>query len=202
MHHLPRLIAQSYQGCAAVHWTITMEGKAKGWLDAAFHACFRQLLLHAAAREHLTCPTYVLMPDHMHLLWMGMGSSSDQRRAMRFVRKYLGRELARRSPGGVEFELQEQSHDSVLRSHDRTRGALAKVCFYILNNPCRAELVTRPWEWPFLGAVIPGFPFLHPLEDEFWLMFWKLYYRYREPTPDAVPPSDTDEIAGMDGSEA
>ncbi|MBP9902180.1 MAG: hypothetical protein KBH45_12015, partial [Verrucomicrobia bacterium] len=115
MHHLPRLAPEFYRGFAVVQWTIPLEHRATGWLDETFHLHFRELLLHAAAREGLFCPVYVLMPDHLHLLWMGLRGDSDQRNAMIFLRKHLAAELARRSPTGVEFELQKQSHDSVLR---------------------------------------------------------------------------------------
>ncbi|MBI4324513.1 MAG: hypothetical protein HY674_04545 [Chloroflexi bacterium] len=183
MHHLPRLAAEFYRGLAAVQWTIPLERRAKGWLDVSFHACFRELLLHAAARESLFCPTYILMPDHLHLVWLGLRVASDQREAMRFLRKYLSRELARRSAAGGPFELQKQSHDSVLKEKDRTRGALAASCFYLLDNPRRAGLVSHPGEWPHLGAAVPGYPFMHPLEEGFWPMFWKLYQEQREPAP-------------------
>jgi putative transposase len=166
-----------------VQWTITLERRATGWLDERFHLHFRELLLHAAAREGLFCPVYVLMPDHLHLLWMGLRIQGDQRNAMKFLRKNLAVELARRSPTGVEFELQKQAHDSVLREKDRVRGAFEKSCFYLLDNPCRKKLVNHPREWPHLGTVVPGYPFLHPLAEDFWEQFWKLYVSHREPTP-------------------
>jgi len=37
---------------------IAMRGA--GWLNDAFHAHFREVMLHAAAREGLFCPTYCL----------------------------------------------------------------------------------------------------------------------------------------------
>jgi hypothetical protein len=43
--------------------------------------------------------------------------------------------------------------------------------------------VKHPGEWGFLGAIVPGYPFLHPLADDFWEMFWKIYQREREPVP-------------------
>jgi len=183
MHHLPRLDPEFYRGFAAVFWTITLDFRPTGWLDASFHAEFREFLLHAAAREGLFCPAYVLMPDHIHVVWLGLRLDSDQRDAMRFLRKYLARAFARRSPGGVELELQKQAHDVVLREKDRTRGALSSACFYVLDNPRRKGLVAHPREWPYLGAVVPGYPFLHPLDQEFWPMFWKLYTKHREPPP-------------------
>ena len=182
-HHLPRLAPEFYQGFAAVFWTLTLERRASGWLDDSFHQHFRELLLHAAAREGLFCPTYVLMPDHLHLVWLGLRVASDQLRAVRFLRKYLQREFTRRSPQGVEFELQKQAHDSVLKEEERTQGALAKACFYVLDNPRRKGLVEHPRDWPHLGALAPGYPFLHPLEEDFWPMFWQQYQKHREPRP-------------------
>ena len=52
------------------------------------------------------------------------------------------------------------------------------------------RLVPHPREWRFLGAVVPGYPFLHPLEEDFWEQFWKLYDQHREPMP-KEPPSPT-----------
>jgi REP element-mobilizing transposase RayT len=182
-HHLPRLAPEFYHGFAAVFWTITLERRATGWLDDSFHQHFRELLLHAAAREGLYCPTYVLMPDHLHLVWLGLRAATDQLRAVRFLRKYVQREFTRRSPPSVEFELQKQAHDEVLKEQDCTHGALAKACFYVMDNPRRKGLVERPRDWQHLGAVVPGFPFLHPVEDDFWPLFWKLYQEHREPTP-------------------
>ncbi len=179
MHHLPRLAPELYRGFAFVLWTVTLERRATGWLDASFHHHFRELLLHAAAREGLFCPVYVLMPDHLHLVWLGLRADSDQRNAMKFLRKHLAVELARRG----EFELQKQSHDSVLREKDRERGAFERTCFYVLDNPRRKELVTHPRDWPHLGAVVPGYPFLHPLAEDYWELFWKIYMAKREAMP-------------------
>ncbi len=102
---------------------------------------------------------------------MGMRVRSDQRLASRFIRKHLAAELARRSSAGAEFELQKQSHDSVLREKNRLRGAFERTCFYVLDNPRRAGLVNHPHEWPYLGAMVPGCPWMHPLIEDFWKEF-------------------------------
>jgi hypothetical protein len=192
MHHLPRLAPELYRGFAAVLWTITLEPRVTGWLDDLFHSHFRELLLHASAREALYCPAYVLMPDHIHLFWLGHRVASNQMDAMRFLRKYLQHELTQRSPTGVEFRLQKQAHDSVLREKDRTRGALASACFYVLDNPRRKGLVAHPRDWPYLGAIVPGYPFLHPLAEDFWPLFWRFYYQQRDPVPkDPLRPTSS-----------
>jgi hypothetical protein len=102
---------------------------------------------------------------------------------MKFLRKHVAVELAAHSTDDVKFELQKQSHDNVLREKDRLRGAFQKTCFYVLDNPSRKKLVKDPRKWPYIGAIIPGYPFMHPLTDDFWEMFWKLYQQEREQDP-------------------
>ena len=171
---LPRLPREYYQGDAVVHWTLTVFDRVRGWLSVQFHARFRELLLHAAAREGLFCPTYCLMPDHVHLVWMGLRQDVDQRNALTFLRIHLKESLA-------PARFQPQAHDHVLREEQRKRGAFAKVCFYVLANPVRANLVTQPEQWKFSGAVVPGYPTLHPLQADFWEKFWPLYEQAKQP---------------------
>ena len=99
-----------------------MFDKAKGWLTPAFHQRFRELMFHVAARGGLICPIYCLMPDHIHLIWMGLRLDSDQVNGMPFLRIYLEPEL---SPA----KFQPQPQDEVLREEQRKRNAFAKVCF-------------------------------------------------------------------------
>jgi REP element-mobilizing transposase RayT len=172
--YLPRLAPESYQGDAVVHWTLTVFDRATGWLTESFHARFRELMLHAAAREGLFCPVYCLMPDHLHLIWMGLRLDSDQKNGMSFLRTHLKSAL---SPA----RFQPQAHDHVLRADERERNAFAKVCFYILANPVRSGLVERPEEWLFHGAVVPGYPALYPLQSDYWEKFWRLYAQARQP---------------------
>jgi putative transposase len=193
LHHLPRLERSHYQAFAAVHWTMRVEPAYTGWLDDRFHHEFREVLLHACVRENLVCPTYCLMPDHLHLMLLGLAVDSDQLNAIKFFRLQVNRLLAgeslqkldvlsRTQPRG-KWKLQPQAHDHVLREEDRKQGAFASVCFYILANPVRAKRVTKEAEWRFSGAVVPGYPDLHPLAEEYWELFWKLYYKQREPMP-------------------
>lgn len=131
-------------------------------------------MLHAAAREGLFCPVYCLMPDHIHLLWLGLRRDTDQRNAMSFLRTHL-------EPLLSPEKLQPQAYDHVLREAERKRDAFARTCFYLLANPVRAELIQESERWPYCGAVIPGYPKLHPADDGFWPLFWKLYFAARSP---------------------
>ena len=171
---LPRLPREHYQADAVVHWTLPISRRQQGWLNDRFHALFRELMLHGAAREGLLCPTYCLMPDHLHLVWMGLRLDSDQHNGMSFLRTHLKRALAPQ-------RFQHQAHDHVLKENERRRNAFASVCRYILENPLQAELVKRPDEWPFNGAIVPGYPTLHPLQQDFWPKFWKIYGEAKHP---------------------
>jgi REP element-mobilizing transposase RayT len=166
--HLPRLPRTGYQGRAFVFWTHTFENRATGWLIDSFHARFREVLLHACARYQLACPIYVLMPDHWHLVWIGLGEASDQMLATAFLRRNLREALA-------PAKLQDRAHDHVLRDRERERDAFTATCRYIRENPLRAGLV-RTWpEWPALGAMLAGYPVLDLRDGSFWEDFWKIY---------------------------
>ena len=106
--YLPRLPRESYQGDAVIHWTLTVLHRKQGWLTAALEARFRELMLHTAAREGLVCPVYCLMPDHVHLVWMGLRRDTDQLNGMSFLRTYL-------EPALAPAKFQTQAQDHVLR---------------------------------------------------------------------------------------
>jgi putative transposase len=170
---LPRLPREYYQADAVVFWTLTVFDKTKDWLTPVFHQRFRELMLHTAARESLVCPIYCLMPDHIHLIWMGMRLDSDQVNGMAFLRTYLEPEL---SPA----KFQPQPQDEVLREEQRKRNAFAKVCFYIAANPVRAELIGEKEVWPFTGCVVPGYPKLNPTTEDYWSKFWRIFAKLRQ----------------------
>ncbi|MCP5522663.1 MAG: hypothetical protein H7A46_14065 [Verrucomicrobiales bacterium] len=174
-HYLPRLQRVFYQGDAVVFWTLPVAHRARGWLDQRFHTAFREIMLHAAGRAGLLCPAYCLMPDHLHLVWMGLRHTTDQRNGMKFLRAQLGRHLA-------PARFQHQPYDHVLSPRERQRQRFTLACTdYVLLNPVRAGLVTDPNDWPFLGAIVLGYPRADPLEAAFWPRFWKWYAEMREP---------------------
>ncbi len=165
---LPRLPDAFYRGPAIIHWTLPTFDRATGWLDERRHLLFRETLLHAAARELLLCPIYCLMPDHIHLIWLGLASESDQRNAMAFMRTHLEKHLH-------PAKFQPQAFDHVLRDHERERGAFARVVQYIADNPVRGKLAEDSSAWPYTGCVVPGCPRLDPREERFWDVFWKIH---------------------------
>jgi putative transposase len=148
--------------------------RQQGWLDEKFHAAFREAILHAAAREGLICPAYSLMPDHIHFVWMGLRRDTDQRNGIKFLRAHLGALIK-------PAKFQHQAHDHVLKPEERQRKTFGLACAdYVLLNPVKANLVKKPSDWPYAGAVIPGYPRLNPFDADYWPWFWKRYYEARE----------------------
>lgn len=172
--NLPRLSREHYQGDAVVFWTLTMFDKAVGWLTPVFHRDFREIMFHAAARENIVCPVYCLMPDHIHLVWMGLRRDSDQLNGMSFLRTHLEPKLA-------PAKFQHQPHDEVLREKQRKRNAFAKVCFYVQANPVRAGLISETGIWPYSGCIVPGYPKLDALNEDFWQKFWIIFGKLKSP---------------------
>jgi REP element-mobilizing transposase RayT len=163
--HLRRLEPENYRGDAVVHWTLTTRERRTGWLDVRFYYRFRELLTHSAFRYGFVCPIFCLMPDHIHMVWMGLFEQSDQLYAMKHFRKSVNESLRR-----IDHELQDQPFDQVLRDEERRSEGLQTLCNYIARNPERAGLVAddKYATYPYTGCLIPGYPSLRPFELTFW----------------------------------
>jgi putative transposase len=169
---LPRLHDGAYLGYSAIHWTLTTADRKPLPLCDAFHSDFREQLFHTFSRQHLLCPIYCLMPDHIHLIWMGLHPHTDQRNAMRFHRTHL-------EPLLHPTKLQHQAYDHVLRIEEVQGDAFQNGCYYIANNPVRAGLVTDPTHWQYTGFVIPGYPWLDLFSASYWPTFFKILTQLR-----------------------
>ncbi len=179
---LPRLAPEYYRGHAFVFWTHTIEQRCKDWLSPSFYACFRELLLHALARYELACPIYCLMPDHIHLVWLGLSPASDQQRASQFLRQHVG-------PSLLPAAFQKQPHDHVLREKERERNAFQSTCYYVRENPVRAGLAAAWADYRYSDAVVPGYPELNVRAEDFWIRFWRVYAYVRQRNEGkALPP--------------
>jgi REP element-mobilizing transposase RayT len=170
--YLRRLPREHYQGQAYVHWSMTIDDRRTGWLVPIFYYKFREILTHTAFRYAICCPIYCLMPDHMHLLWIGIRPESDQLLAARFFRKQLNPILEKL---GARF--QQQPHDHVLSEEQRGKSAFEDVVEYIGRNPERAKLVPENGfrQYSYTGCLVPGYPELKLWQPDFWGRFWRTY---------------------------
>ena len=170
--YLKRLSPEYYRGLAHVHWSLTMEDRRTGWLIPIFYYKYREILTHTAFRFGLCCPMYCCMPDHIHMLWIGILEHCDQRRAMRYFRKQLNPVLKE-----LEARFQRQPYDHVLRDEERERTGFEEVAEYIALNPERRGLVSLDdySKYSYTGCLVPGYPELKPFEEGYWDRFWRIH---------------------------
>jgi len=153
--YLRRLSPEYYRGPAYVHWSMAMDNRTSGWLSPTFHYKLREILTHTMFRYGLCCPIYCCMPDHLHLLWVGILDGSDQRNAVKFFRAQLNPILEK-----LGSRFQQQPYDHVLREDQRQRSAFENVVEYIARNPERAGLtpLDKFREYEYTGCLVPGYP--------------------------------------------
>lgn len=168
--HLPRLPRESYQGLTSVHWTLCLQDRITGWRNDRFHASFREVMLHTCARHECICAAYCLMPDHIHLLLIGVNEEADLYQAAQFLRQHL-------EPALKTGTFQKQAYDHILRDNERTQDAFAQVCHYILENPVRAGLSDSAADYAFSGSIIPGYPDLQIHARGYWDLYWQIHHR-------------------------
>ena len=175
--HLRRLEASFYRGQAYVHWIMTIKDRRTGWLIPAFNYKFRELLTHAAFRYAFTCPVYCLMPDHIHMVWIGIDDQTDQRKASKYLRRQLAEPLKT-----LGFEFQHQGYDHVLDDDERLESAFTDLVEYIARNPERKGLVPPDGfhDYKYTGCLIPGYPELTLWQPDFWPRFWRTYSFMRQ----------------------
>jgi REP element-mobilizing transposase RayT len=151
---------------------MTIEDRRTGWLIPAFNYKFRELLTHAAFRFAFTCPIYCLMPDHIHMVWIGIDDRTDQLKASKYFRRQLGDPLTK-----LGFELQHQPFDHVLRDDEKMETVFGNFVEYIARNPERKGLVPADGfrDYKYTGCLIPGYPELNLWQADFWTRFWRTY---------------------------
>ena len=146
--NLGRLNRVHYQGAAIVHWTNAVRDRRQGWLTPVFLYRFRELLTHTLFRYRLACPMFCLMPDHMHMVWMGLSKVSDQLNAMKHFRTRCDESLER-----IGYELQDQPFDHVFKDEERRSAEFQDTCEYIARNPERAGWLKSTNTLPIPSAV-------------------------------------------------
>jgi REP element-mobilizing transposase RayT len=151
---------------------MTIQERKTGWLVPIFYYKFREILSHAAFRYAFACPIFCLMPDHMHMLWLGIDDRTDQLKASEYFRKRISEPLSKL---GVEF--QHQPYDHVLKDEEKIDTEVYNLVEYIARNPERKKIVSFDQfkSYPYTDCLIPGYPELKIWQPDFWTRFWRCY---------------------------
>jgi putative transposase len=147
MHHRrpPQLPRECYLGAARVFLTMCTFERNDYFRDARRAEQVRDQFLQTAADHDVELIAYVLMPDHMHALTTGLTDGADNRRCADRFRQVSAFHFKRAYASTL---WQEGYDDRVLRNEEATLSVVA----YILLNPVRARLVSRPVDYPYLGS--------------------------------------------------
>ena len=166
--HLKRLPREFYQGEAIIHWTNTILDRKVGWLTPLFYYHFRELMTHTMFRYGMACPIFSAMPDHVHMIWMGLFPTCDQLNAMKFFRTQCNRSLER-----IGYSFQDQAFDHVLNHDERQETEFRNHCEYIARNPERSGLLEKDGfaTYGYTSCLVPGYPELRPFSNDFWDSF-------------------------------
>ncbi len=106
------------------------------------------------------------MPDHVHVLMVGLVDTANLPRVVKAWKQKTG--LWWKQGGHGTSLWQEGFYDRILREDDVTEGVIR----YILLNPVRAGLASDPRDYPYLGAMKYDVQTL--LESScFWTPPWK-----------------------------
>ena len=144
MSRPPRIDGFSYLGRSCYSITTCTAQRRQVFRDPSLVELVLSYLRETATRERFAVLAYCFMPDHLHVVVVGLTASADLRRFMTLVKQRAGFVVAKRY--GIKL-WQEGYHDHVLR-RDRS---LARLVQYVLENPIRAGLAETVESYPFSG---------------------------------------------------
>jgi putative transposase len=147
--HKPiRLPKQNYIGLRAYFLTLCTHDRIP-YFGSDRLARWVVAILRETAIQHSFClRAYCLMPDHLHLLPQGASTSAD---LLSFVQSFKHKTtFPFRAKTGKEL-WQISFFDHILR----TAEDLSETAEYILLNPVRSKLVSRPQDYPYSGTSPP-----------------------------------------------
>ena len=113
------------------------------------HSAVHQVMMDLSRTAHDECFSviaYCFMPDHLHLLAAGTHPAADFRQFMRIFKQRSAYRWKQQQGTAL---WQRSYFDRVLRSEEDT----VRVARYLLENPIRAGLATRPEDYPYLGSM-------------------------------------------------
>lgn len=142
----PRLLdRKSYIGRKGYFITINTSNRKKLFTQWNIVQEMTTILRDVSKKEMFDVVAYCFMPDHLHLVIMGMDEFSNLET---FVKKYKQITGYWAKKNLKRYLWAYSYYDHVLRYQEDIRG----VGIYTLLNPVRAGMVTKVVDYPFLGS--------------------------------------------------
>ncbi len=142
----PRLKDFDYTGTYTYHLVLTTRGRQAVLTGAVADNCISELGESAALHEFEVL-AFAVMPNHVHLLIVGLSAQSN---AIRFVQRLKQKTSYAWVQEHGEKLWQPSFYDHAIRHQEEVK----QTARYIVENPVRAGL-TRVWDdWPLLGGTL------------------------------------------------
>ena len=135
--HRLRRLDWLFSACPVYFITACTHERRSLLANPEIHRAFREFSRKAEQRG-VFMGRYVLMPDHLHALLSFSPSDKPIRRIISKWKEWTAKQT------GIQWQLDFFEHR--LR-HDESRRQKAN---YILENPVRKNLVSRPEDWPYV----------------------------------------------------
>jgi putative transposase len=143
----PRLATFDYRGLHHYFLTIcTLNRRPRFTSEAAVESVHAQLVRTSSLRE-IGITAYCYMPDHLHVLAIGLRADTDLRSWVQLFKQCSGYVWKQRNHG--EQLWQRSYYDRVLRNEEDS----AVIARYLLMNPVRRGLCLASSDYPYLGSL-------------------------------------------------
>jgi putative transposase len=142
-----RLGRDDYIGQRAYFLTICASGRAKKFYNPAIVILLLDILRRTCATHFFEVYAYCFMPDHLHLILVGTGDSSN---LSKVIQAFKGKTAAAARKTGIKELWQKGFYDHVLRDGE----SLDSAANYVLMNPVRAGFVRQAEEWAGSGSFV------------------------------------------------
>lgn len=140
-----RLPIEDYQGERTVCFHAVTSQRAKLFTSAEVVNPQVEYLAAACRAHDCVVPVYCFMPDHLHVMFMGLNERSNSLAAMNEFKLKSGKWMSRKKLAG----WQGSYFDHIMRYGDDWR----RHATYLAMNPVRAGLVENYLDYPFLGSI-------------------------------------------------
>ncbi len=146
---------RNIQGGLVYHVINRASARAAIFRKQADYAAFERTLAEAHARIPMRILTYVLMPNHFHLiLWPRRGQGETLSEFMRWLQvTHTQRWHAHHHTAGTGHLYQGRFKALPVQADGGggAGGHLRRVCRYVERNPLRAKLCRHAQDWPWSG---------------------------------------------------
>ena len=146
------------------HVTQRGNGRARTFFRDEDYACYLSFLTEAARLAEVAVWSWVLMPNHVHLILVPSDADGLRRALALTHRRYAGHIHAREKLTG---HFWQGRYGAVVMDEPHLLAAIR----YVAQNPVRARLVDRPADWRWssvhahLSAVEDGLTAIGPVLD-------------------------------------